>query len=414
MRTAALAGLLLATVAIPAAAAEEGVFWTAPAAPVAGQPLTVLVSRPGFAYDEHTADNTPPQPQVRIEGDAVLVDLGRAEASEPGDAPTVLMQLDLPALEAGDYALRVYEDSAHTALLTERAFSVAAPDPAAEAVDVQPVRGHWYNPAEPGTGFALDVRNGQVMLSHYTYSAVDSGLWGHSIWFGLVTALRGGEAVGALLEFERRSAGVCLDFDSCLLSPGSPSGFGTQGLRLAFESDRRGWVEFAGGRRVPIVSMPFGVDYVAGAVDRGVDGMQAPLYVPEIAGEWVIADAQGRSYYAQFEPFEVLPIGEGASVLISAFEAQGNLPPGAANSGGVDYRQARGRLSCEFLTDVEDWPDGWTCWLEEEVLLSLHTLASFRLANIAETSWRGERPDTTGEGTMPVRAFRIGAAEVQP
>ncbi len=411
MRIAVLAGLLLATTAVSASRAEEGVFWTAPAAPVAGQPLTVLVSRPGFAYDEHTADNTPPQPQVRIEGDAVLVDLGRAEASEPGDAPTVLMQLDLPALEAGDYALRVYEDSAHTALLTERAFSVAAPDPAAEAVDVQPVRGHWYNPAEPGTGFALDVRNGQVMLSHYTFSVDDEPLLsGLPEWFGVVTTLRQNEAVGVMLGFTRQACAGA----ACHPTPRARrAGFDTIGARLEFESDRRGWIEFAGGRRIPIVSLPFGVDYVAGAVDRGGDGSQAPLYVPEIAGEWVIADAQGRSYYAQFTPFEFIEGWDGRTIIRSGFSAQGTVPP-VLNEPRGGYEETGGYLICEGDAPSGEFAEGWECRLEEERMPFPEPYAFFRLAAFSEQRWRGTRPNLGGDGWIPVHAHRIGTMGVQP
>lgn len=375
------------------ALADPGL-WTAPQQPIANHAATVLLSRPGAAYDAHGAGLAPPAPRIAVEGNTLLVDLDQAQASSPGDWPEVLMQFDLPPLDAGEWTLKLYEDRAHTRLLGEHTLQVVE----GSLPRVLPAVGHWYNPSEPGTGFSIESRGGTLSMIHYTYLSPVMEETGRAAWFVSVAPLHGGEAVAGMLQYAGGSCFHCTPFEAP-----HRAGYDTLGLRVVFESDRRGWVEFRDGRRTPIVSMPWGAPYVQGLLDRGIDGENATLAIPDMVGDWVFGSTDASRFSARFGPMQPIESGaQGQARWRSTVQIGATLSLAAELTCAESVDSSDQRIRCELLGDWQPTEDA-----------AVQTLRLVMQAeNMQEDFVRGLRlTDNPADAGVELQGFRIELPE---
>jgi hypothetical protein len=120
--------------------------------------------------------------------------------------------------------------------------------PAAAAF--QPRTGHWWNPAESGRGFNIDVQENVLVVAFYSYNPDGSAQW--YLASGTMTNDRH-DFTGVAQKYAN---GQCL---ACAYS-GSPNPSGNDGiLSIAFTSETSAMVTLPGGRRTPI--QPFNFAY---------------------------------------------------------------------------------------------------------------------------------------------------------
>jgi hypothetical protein len=124
-------------------------------------------------------------------------------------------------------------------------YSVLLPAYNLGANPITPAVGLWWNPAESGTGYALDVKHGVLVVTVYSYTA--SGL---PIWY-----LASGPIVNnvASMTLDKYLNGQCA---SCLYR--APAINGNDGpMTITFSSPASARMTLPGGRAVSIVPQPF-------------------------------------------------------------------------------------------------------------------------------------------------------------
>lgn len=124
-------------------------------------------------------------------------------------------------------------------------FSVPG-DGTATAVPPTAQGGNWWNPAEPGTGYALDTRHGVLVMTVYSYNAD-----GIPTWY-----LASGPIINnvATLGLDKYRGGQCI---SCDYS-GGPTFIGTEGtVTITFTSPTTATMQLPGGRSFNIVPFDF-------------------------------------------------------------------------------------------------------------------------------------------------------------
>ena len=118
--------------------------------------------------------------------------------------------------------------------------SVVAPP-----VSFTPVAGLWWNGDESGTGYALDVKHGVLVVTLYSYTAA-----GAPIWY-----LASGPITNNVFTttLDKYRDGQCI---SCTYKPTTPNGNdGT--VSITFTSNTTATMTLPGGRTFAIVPQPF-------------------------------------------------------------------------------------------------------------------------------------------------------------
>lgn len=120
---------------------------------------------------------------------------------------------------------------------------------AASAFAFQPHTGQWWNPAESGSGYNIDVQNGVLVVTIFSYEAS-----GDSEWYLAAAALTNtGRNFTATLDKYRN--GQCI---SCAYA-GRPVLAGNDGtISISFSSETSATITLPGGRTTAIVPYNFG------------------------------------------------------------------------------------------------------------------------------------------------------------
>ena len=164
-------------------------------------------------------------------------------------------------------------------------------------------------------------------------------------------------------------------------------------LRLRFESARRALVDVNGSATVPVVSTPYGVEYLDVPLADSVDATWGPLRLPDLRGEWVFAIEQAD---ARKDPlrlhFDILERTDDAVVFRAGQDARLSC-----RSATVERR-----AGCEYL---------WTGFVFSPMPPNLFPLGPvwFALGDIEEDRMRGTV--MIGEHEVDVRAFRLPTAD---
>jgi len=130
--------------------------------------------------------------------------------------------------------------------------------PSSGALAFTPQTGHWWNPNESGSGYNIDVSNGVLVITIYSYK-----LNGDSEWYLAAGPLSADQHhfVGTLDKYRN---GQCI---SCAYS-GHPTVIGNDGaISIAFLSETSATLSLPGGRLVNI--QPF---FPARPVHTGLNG----------------------------------------------------------------------------------------------------------------------------------------------
>jgi len=161
----------------------------------------------------------------------------------------------------------------------------APPLPGSYAHAITPRTGHWHDPAEAGTGYNIDIQDGQMVLTVASYKAD-----GDSEWYVATGAMTDGQRsfAGTLNKIRN---GPCI---SCAYVEGSLVG-DDGAITITFQNETSATVTKPGGRISQIKPLNFGFG----------DPPTALL------GEWVYVFAMGSEYFADHYDFSA--IGEATS-----------------------------------------------------------------------------------------------------
>jgi subtilisin len=163
--------------------------------------------------------------------------------------------------------------SGQTFTYSERRIDVAAALSAIDGIALVPETGWWWNPAESGRGFAIEVRNGNLFFAAYLY---DSS--GRASWHIASGTMAGASYSGSLQSFGNGQ--------SLFSGYRAPSFLGSPGtMSLQFSSTRTATLVWPGGT-VPLQRYPFG--------PNGLDTPRQP-FQPE-TGWWWNAAESGTGY----------------------------------------------------------------------------------------------------------------------
>jgi len=159
------------------------------------------------------------------------------------------------------------------------------PLPGSYARPITPRTGHWHDPAEPGTGYNIDIQDGQIAVTVASYKPD-----GDSEWYVATGAMTDGQRsfTGKLNKIRN---GPCI---SCAYVEGSLVGDDGE-ITITFQNETSATVTKPGGRISQIKPLNFGFG----------DPPTALL------GEWVYVFAIGSEYFADHYNFNA--IGEATS-----------------------------------------------------------------------------------------------------
>lgn len=289
-----LSCLLLATSSLPAHGAAESVM-TAPRNPSAGQPTTLVFRATALAYDLDAST----LPAASVNGSSIRINLndecGAIFCDVVGTFP---FKVELPALDEGDYEVDVFGFADDDFSRGSFTFSVG---PAVDIATKLPSEGAWSDQSKPGTGLYLQTRGALLSVAQFDY------LQDQAHWRLDVTPMRGDSALVLLSSFSRGSCFGCVPF-----VPPSNRSLGGTPLLITFDSARRARAELSDGTIVPLVSLPFGADYVPVTLTDLPDEEFGSIPLPDLSGTWAYRDR-----IVSFGPPEI----EGQSVR---FPAVGN------------------------------------------------------------------------------------------
>ncbi len=155
--------------------------------------------------------------------------------------------------------------------------AIAALAFAASTSAFTPRTGHWYSAAENGTGYNIDIQDGQMVVTVYSYKTN-----GETEWYIATGSMTSGQSsfVGTIGKFRN---GPCI---SCAyVTPITAGNDGT--ITITFQSETSATVSKPGGRVSNIRPLNFGF----GELPSG------------LLGEWVFVEAIGSSYFADHYTF---------------------------------------------------------------------------------------------------------------
>lgn len=307
-RALAIACIAMGALVRPVAAADF-VMMTAPSPPVAGEPWSLVFAASVLGdLDPSTG------PVVEVVGDRLRV-RPRAECNQPycDVFSEVVFRVDIPPLPAGRYTVEV-ASTLPDDFATMQPFSVdvnEGPTPSR----LRPVDGFWSEPMKPGRGLSLQVRGNTVGFGMFDMQP-SYGEYFEPIWQIDAPSLRGDSLVAAPRRPVRQfSAPSCL---GCPQPNSAPLALATIPMRLRFESERRAWLDLGDGSSHPLISLPYGADYVSAVLTDTVDGDFGALPLPNLQGRWLFDLPQGARVIAlsapQIEAGRVTFTGDGVRV----------------------------------------------------------------------------------------------------
>lgn len=124
--------------------------------------------------------------------------------------------------------------------------SPALPPYVPGADGIAPVNGLWWNPAEAGSGYAIDVRRGTLVMTVYSYGAE-----GQPLWYLVVGSLSNNSVAGVTLD--RYGNGQCI---SCGYKPAQVVGNDGK-VTVTFTSSTTAMMTLPGRGTFPIELQPF-------------------------------------------------------------------------------------------------------------------------------------------------------------
>jgi hypothetical protein len=124
-------------------------------------------------------------------------------------------------------------------------YAVALPAYNTGSATVTPAVGLWWNPAESGSGYALDVKHGVLVVTGYSYTTA-----GAPIWY-LAAGPINGNVFSATLD--KYTNGQCI---SCAYRAAAYNG-NDGAMTITFSSPVTATMTLPGGRIFPIVPQPF-------------------------------------------------------------------------------------------------------------------------------------------------------------
>jgi hypothetical protein len=241
---------LIAQVLVPATALADigSDFIVTPTSATSSAPVQILVfspycgSPPGDSPYNHihsmSSDVTGQIITIAISVDGVVCfSAGAAGLS----ATTLYVPFIFPRLAAGVYAVKYSLTVVGSETDYATTFNVMSTPPP----DLVPVEGMWWNPAESGTGYAIDVKHDVLVMTVFSYT--DTGLPQWYLFFG---PLINNAATGKLLKFAN---GQCISCDYRL-----PMAVGDDGMAtVTFTSPSTATLLLPGGRMTQIVPQDF-------------------------------------------------------------------------------------------------------------------------------------------------------------
>lgn len=259
--------------AMLASSPVHAILWTEPAPAVAGEPTRVV-----FLAGAGEA------PEVVVEGDRILIVLRCEEMLCFPTPPPAVVEAVLPALDAGTYALATADPGNDGPVVRSELGTLEVVAAVERAPRLLPAEGYWSSPGRAGSGLFLERRGELLAVSSYSYA----GSEGMPSWL-LATGSHSGDSVPfRMLTF---SGGDCLGCPGH--SPTELSGLSLIALRLRFESARRAWLDRIGyggaPATIPLVSLPYGAEYLPVTLTDTVDDEFGPLPLPDLRGRWVFA-----------------------------------------------------------------------------------------------------------------------------
>jgi hypothetical protein len=121
------------------------------------------------------------------------------------------------------------------------------PVPAPAPAPITPVSGLWWNSDESGSGYALDYKNGVLVVTVYSY-----GTTGEPVWYLATGRLSTANFFSATLD--RYRGGQCI---ACSY-PGRPQLVGNDGtVTIQFHTSSSATMGLPGGRRFTIKPQPW-------------------------------------------------------------------------------------------------------------------------------------------------------------
>ena len=138
-----------------------------------------------------------------------------------------------------------------------------------------PETGWWYNPAEPGTGFNIEVQNGYLLGAYYGFD--DQGL---TVWYLFQGELQPGEE-GVFYrldaELQHYVGGSCLSCPHMPVMPAESPG----SISIEFRQRNHASFSLSGEHEQFIVPLVYGAA-------ASVDFPEGEYSVPELTGFWTV------------------------------------------------------------------------------------------------------------------------------
>lgn len=166
-------------------------------------------------------------------------------------------------------------------------FALGAPasaqiDDPAKLAALRPAEGLWMEAGRPGTGFNLQRRGNLIAVTLFDFSN------GRQIW-RLGTAALAGDTLS--LNMAQFSGGSCF---GCEPHEAPTMEFSPYPVTFTFQSARRAWVDLPNGVRRPLVSAPFGADYLEFRLRDELDDRFGGLLLPNLKGRWSFRDIESQ------------------------------------------------------------------------------------------------------------------------
>ena len=232
-----------------------------------------------------------------------------------------------------------------------------------------PQTGWWWNPAEGGRGFSLEVRGTNLFFASYLYEAS-----GRSTWYAASgpVSLDGSLFNARLLGFANGQT-----FAGPYRAPGAPTDGGA--LVLAFADPSHGTLVWPGGT-IPIERFP---------IEPGGLGAARRADQPESGWWWNEAES-GRGFFIEWQ---------GGSTFVAGYmyDAAGNPVWYASQQATAEARRIAGT---------------WMQYGNGQPMGAAHRVPVVVDASVAPLAIRFEGPDSgfitlPGDREMPIRRFRF-------
>ena len=162
-------------------------------------------------------------------------------AGDPGVSKPITFVLQ--QLPFGDYTINYARSGGGIVNHLESAtFTVSAASP----TDIVPIEGMWWDPMQSGSGYAIDVKHGVLVMTVFSYTAT-----GLAQWYLLYGTLVNNSVTAKLLKF---MGGQCISCAAWQI----PSAAGDDGVAtVTFTSPMTATILLPGGRITQIVPQDF-------------------------------------------------------------------------------------------------------------------------------------------------------------